>query len=145
MPAIGPGFRPRLARLCGIATSTESSFAAFLRGGTVCHVETGPVLRRSGGAASRVRTGGRRSATGVFVQTTALSLRDDVTPPANPGKRKLSSKAATKRDAAANRIVVPAPGSPSDPILGGTTLVFQGTGGTTDRVQLSLPAARWTI
>ena len=85
------------------------------------------------------------SADGVFVRTTSLSLRDDVDAPIDPGKRQLRFKASTRKDATANRIVTPTPGGAADPMLVGASLVVQGTGGTTDRVQLDLPALRWTL
>ncbi len=80
----------------------------------------------------------------VPVRTTSLTLQDDVTAPIDPGKRRLRFKASTKRDAEPNVIVPPALGGPADPQLTGATLVIKGTGGTTDRVQIALPAANWT-
>jgi predicted esterase len=84
------------------------------------------------------------SATGALVRTTSLTLRDDVLVPINLAKRKLRFKASTKRDIAPSKVVAPLPGSPADPMLTGATLVVQGTGGTTDRVQVDLPATGWT-
>lgn len=81
----------------------------------------------------------------VLIDTTSLSLRDDISEPVDPGKRSLRFKSSTRRSPAANRIVVPAPGGPADPRATGATLVVQGTSATADRVQLPLPAARWTL
>ena len=83
------------------------------------------------------------AATGVLLETTSITLRDDVVAPINLAKRRLRFKASTKRATAANRVVPPAPGSADDPTTAGATLVVQGTAGTTDRVQIALPANRW--
>jgi len=80
----------------------------------------------------------------TLIQTSRLSLRDRSTPPANPDRRKISFRALTARDAPANRIVPPAPGSPDDPTIGGGVLVvYNAVGLTTDAVTIGLPAAGW--
>lgn len=94
------------------------------------------------GLAARVALAG--SATGAVVETKSFTLRDDVEAPITLTKRKLRFKAATRDAPSANRIVAPLPGGPDDPTLVGATLVVEGTGGTADRVQVDLPADKWT-
>ncbi len=79
----------------------------------------------------------------VLVRTTSLSLRDDVTAPLDPAKRRFAFKAATKRDATANRIVAPPPGDAADPSVAGATLLVENTAGSGERVRLDLPATGW--
>jgi hypothetical protein len=80
----------------------------------------------------------------VRVQTSSLSLKDDSTPPANPGLRKLSFRSSTRSDAPANRIVPPAPLGGGDPRGGGGTLDVYNSAGSGERVTIALPGSGWT-
>ena len=74
----------------------------------------------------------------VDIRCTALTLRDD---PANPARRRVSFKSSTTSDLPANRIVVPAPGSPGDPTLGGATLTVYNAAGSGEKTIVPLPAS----
>jgi hypothetical protein len=73
-----------------------------------------------------------------------MTLKDDTTPPVNPGLRKLSFRSSTKSDAAPNRVVPPAPLSAGDPRSGGATLEVYNSAGSGERVTISLPGSGWT-
>jgi hypothetical protein len=81
------------------------------------------------------------------IRATSLTLRDDPTPPINPNSRRLSLRSA-KLGVSPSGVVVPAPGSAADPTTagangGGATLTVYRTDGGTDKVVLTLAAARW--
>jgi len=79
----------------------------------------------------------------VTVQATSLRLTDDSTEPANPTRRKISFRASTRQDAPANRVVVPAAGSPSDPTIAGATLRVYNAAGSGEQFSVALPASGW--
>jgi DNA-binding beta-propeller fold protein YncE len=84
----------------------------------------------------------------VRIRATAFALRDDVTAPINPGARRITFRSDTRRDAAANDIVVPPPGSAGDPTLAGagaTLALYNSAGLAADIVQASMPAAGWAV
>jgi DNA-binding beta-propeller fold protein YncE len=81
-----------------------------------------------------------------LIRTSSLTLKDDVTSPINPNGRLLSFRSVTKRDPAANDIVVPARGSAGDPTFGGADLVVRNSAGLTpDDFVATLPAAGWSV
>jgi len=75
------------------------------------------------------------------VRTTSLGLRDDVS---DSSRRRLRFRAVTSKDAAANRIVAPAPGGAADPTIVGAVLTVENAAGSGERAQIPLPAAGWT-
>jgi hypothetical protein len=78
----------------------------------------------------------------IAVRTTALSLRDD---PADPTRRRVTFKSATRKDGSANRIVPAPPGSGGDPTGGaGALLIVYDAAGTGEMVTVSLPATGWS-
>jgi len=81
------------------------------------------------------------------IRTSALTLRDDPTPPVNPNQSRLTFRSA-RSGGSPSGVVVPAPGSVGDPTAagangGGATLAVYRTDGGTDQVLLTLPAASW--
>lgn len=84
------------------------------------------------------------SADGAFVQTTALTMKDDVTIPIDPAGRGVKFKSSTKKDPLGNRIVVPVPGSADDPTGAGASVVVQNGAGSGESVRVDLPASGWT-
>ena len=74
----------------------------------------------------------------VLIRTTVLRLRDDA---ANPKRRRITFKSATRFDLPANRILPPVPGSPGDPTRGGATLAVYNSAGSGEAVTAALPAA----
>jgi DNA-binding beta-propeller fold protein YncE len=81
-----------------------------------------------------------------LIRTSSLTLKDDVTSPINPNGRLLSFRSVTKRDPAANDVVVPARGSAGDPTFGGADLVVRNSSGLTpDDFVTTLPAAGWSV
>jgi YVTN family beta-propeller protein len=79
----------------------------------------------------------------TLVQATALKLTDDLDP---PGFGKFSFRSSTKKDPTVNRIVIPAPGGPSDPRTVGMLLRYYNSGGLTSDSQLHvLDAHGWTL
>jgi hypothetical protein len=78
----------------------------------------------------------------VPVQTTVLKLRDG-SARLDPSRRRLTFKSSTRKDAPANRIVVPARGSAGDPTAGGATLtLYNPESGETWTV--ALPTSGWS-
>ena len=81
----------------------------------------------------------------TLVGTTALSLRDDVTPPLDARKRRFSFTASTRDAALDNRVILPAVGSTGDPTAGGGTIHIYNSGGfANDDVTINLPASGWS-
>ena len=81
----------------------------------------------------------------VPIATRALELRDRSTPP-EPNRRRVDLRFSTRGAAAANRIVVPAPGAPGDPTIYTTTLhVFNAAGQTNDFAVVALMASQWRL
>ena len=82
----------------------------------------------------------------ILIRTSTLSLRDD---PADPRRRRIAFKSATKFDPAANRILPPVPGSGGDPTRGGATLAVYNAAGSGEAVTVALPAsgplAGWSL
>jgi hypothetical protein len=79
----------------------------------------------------------------VLVQTSSLKLSDGGSPPTT---RKLSFKSSTKRDAQANRVVAPAPGSADDPSLNGATVEVYNASGTLEKVTVVVPGGTgWKV
>ena len=78
------------------------------------------------------------------IETTAMKLTDDSTPPINPAARRVSFRSSSRRGPAVNRIVVPAIGSAGDPTSGGGTLTVYNTAGSGEEVTVALPASRWS-
>jgi DNA-binding beta-propeller fold protein YncE len=77
------------------------------------------------------------------IGTKRLSLRDDVSPPIDAGKRRFSFTASTA--SADHHVVPPVPGSAGDPTIGGATLrVYDAVGLTPDDVSIALPASGWS-
>ena len=79
----------------------------------------------------------------TLIQTTALKLSEklDVL-----GSGKVTFKSSTKKDPVANRIVLPAPGGPGDPRIGGASLrVYNSAGLTTDFQLRFLAPAGWKL
>jgi DNA-binding beta-propeller fold protein YncE len=81
----------------------------------------------------------------VTVQATSLRLGDDSTPPANPDRRRVTFRSATRNDPAENRIVPPAPGTPGDPTLSGARLRVYNSAGSGEQFEVVLPAAFWLV
>jgi hypothetical protein len=77
----------------------------------------------------------------TLIRTSSMTLRDDA---ANPARRRVGFKSASKLDPTANRIVSPAPGSVGDPTLGGATLTVYNAAGGPETVEVALPAAKWS-
>jgi len=83
----------------------------------------------------------------VLIRVSTLNLKDDATPPIDPGKRKVTFKSSTYHGVPSG-VTVPPWDSNSDPTPGGAagggaTLTLFGTG-STPPVVVSLPAAHWT-
>jgi hypothetical protein len=74
------------------------------------------------------------------VRTTKLGVKDRTS---DPSRRKLTFVSKTARDAAANRIVPPAPGGGGDPSLHGATLVVYDAAGSGESVTIPLGAEGW--
>ncbi len=79
----------------------------------------------------------------VNVQTTALKLRDDSVPPANPNSRRVRFRAQTTLDPPANRVVAPAFGSAGDPTLNDGMVVVYNAASGDDIAIVGLPSGRW--
>jgi DNA-binding beta-propeller fold protein YncE len=80
----------------------------------------------------------------VRVRVTSLELRDDVTDPINPNRRRLAFRVNTRRDPPANDVAVPARGAAGDPTAHGAVLrVFNSEGLTPDTFEATLPADGW--
>ncbi|MDX2170047.1 MAG: hypothetical protein SF182_23455 [Deltaproteobacteria bacterium] len=80
------------------------------------------------------------------IRTSKLTLKDDVSPPLDPSKRRITFSALTSADAVAQRVVPPAPGSAGDPSLHGATLrVYNAAGLTSDSTSVALPASGWKV
>ena len=80
----------------------------------------------------------------ISIRTSSLALKDDVTNPINPNGRRLSFRTSTKREPAANDVVLPARNSPGDPTMGGAVItVYNSSGLAPDTFQMTLPAAGW--
>ena len=77
------------------------------------------------------------------MEATAFALRDDSTPPANPGARRITFKSSTKDAPPPNKILPPARGSAGDPTLNGAILRVYNTAGTGEIVTVTLPASGW--
>jgi hypothetical protein len=78
----------------------------------------------------------------TLIQTTALKL----TTKPETGAGKVSFRSSTKRDAPANRIVVPVPGGPGDPRVGGASLRVYNSAGLTSDFQLRFLAPQgWRL
>ena len=77
----------------------------------------------------------------------SMALRDDVGPPSDPTKRKLTLGSATRKGGApGNRVVLPPAGGPNDPRVAGAVLtIYNAAGSTTDHTELALPAAGWSL
>jgi len=86
---------------------------------------------------------GGPTATGV--RTTALTLRDDATPPINLNGRTLSFRSA-KFGVSPSGVVVPAWGSAGDPTVsgGGMLTVYDGDGGS-GVISVALPQVGWRL
>ena len=69
----------------------------------------------------------------TLIQTTALKLTEKLDA---PGSGKVTFKSSTKKDPVANRIVLPPPGGPGDPRIGGATLTGLQLGRSDERLQL---------
>src|SRR5262249_13350321 len=81
----------------------------------------------------------------VLIRTSKLVLRDDVRPPLDPSKRRVTFVADTKHDPTAGQIVVPAAGGTADPSPNAATLiVYDAADLTSNMVDLKLPAGGWT-
>src|SRR2546428_3481929 len=82
----------------------------------------------------------------ILIRTSTLRLQDD---PAQPGRRRIAFKSATKFDPPANRILPPAPGSAGDPTRGGATLAVYNAAGSGEAVTVALPPggplAGWSL
>jgi hypothetical protein len=76
----------------------------------------------------------------VMIQTTSLKLKDGGT----PASRRVSFRATTARDPAANRIEPPAAGSGGDPTLAGAILTVYNAADGTDIATTVLPASGWS-
>jgi hypothetical protein len=76
----------------------------------------------------------------VLVGTRTLKLADRSTPPVNPSARRVLFIAASRLDAAENRIVPPVYGSAADPTLGGGSLSVYNSAGGGEAVTVLLPA-----
>jgi DNA-binding beta-propeller fold protein YncE len=82
---------------------------------------------------------------GTLIGTWTLSMRDDVTPPVNPARRRFAFTANTRDADAAHRVTPSVPGGGGDPTIGGATLrIYNAVGLTSDDVQIGLPASGWT-
>ncbi len=82
----------------------------------------------------------------TLIRTSSLTLKDDVTNPINPNGRVLSFRSVTKRDSAANDVVVPVRASAGDPTFGGADLVIRNSSGRApDDFTATLPAAGWSV
>ncbi len=80
----------------------------------------------------------------TMIRTSKLILKDDVQPPLDPAKRRVTFIAVTTGDAQSQQVVPPLPASTGDPTAGGATLVvFNAAGLTTDVVTVNLPAGGW--
>jgi DNA-binding beta-propeller fold protein YncE len=79
----------------------------------------------------------------VTVQTTALRLADDSTPPANPSRRRISFRSSTRTDTTGHRIVSPPFGSAADPTIAGATLRVYNSDGSGEQFSVALPASGW--
>jgi predicted esterase len=85
------------------------------------------------------------SAVGAFVQTTALTLKDDVAVPVDPARRRFTFKSSTKKDPPPQRVVIPVAGGPNDPRAAGASVVVQNGAGSGETVRVDLPASGWML
>ena len=82
----------------------------------------------------------------IRIRTASLGLRDDVTNPVNPNGRRVNFRTSTKREPAANTIVLPLRGTPGDPTLNGAQItIYNSSGAAPDSFQTTLPAAQWSV
>jgi DNA-binding beta-propeller fold protein YncE len=79
----------------------------------------------------------------VAVRPTALTLKDDNSPPIVASRRRLTLRSMTKRDPQANRVTPPPFGSAGDPVLFGATLRVYNADGGSEQTTISLPAGFW--
>jgi YVTN family beta-propeller protein len=81
----------------------------------------------------------------VPIPTTKLVLKDRSTPPADPGRRKVSFKSSTKGDGFTFHIDPPTQGSANDPTTAGASIaVYNSTAIGGELVVHGLPASGWS-
>jgi DNA-binding beta-propeller fold protein YncE len=80
----------------------------------------------------------------LTVRTAKLQMKDASGSTPNPARRKFLFKTATKKDAAANRVVAPASGGDGDPTLHGATLRVYNSNGSGEQFTANLPASLWS-
>jgi DNA-binding beta-propeller fold protein YncE len=81
----------------------------------------------------------------INVSTRKLILKDDVTAPIDPDKRRFIFGVKSNADPTQNRVIPPMPGSFGDPTIGGAALtVYNSAGLTTDAISVTLPASGWS-
>jgi DNA-binding beta-propeller fold protein YncE len=81
----------------------------------------------------------------IPIPTKKLTLKDRVTPPADPNRRKVSFKSVTKGTTFIYHITPPPLGAPNDPrIVGASIAVYNSTAFGGELVIIGLPAGGWT-
>jgi hypothetical protein len=80
----------------------------------------------------------------LTIEASALSMRDAGAGPADPSRRRISFRASTASQLAANRIVVPPRGSGGDPTLAGARLRVYNANGSGEQATVDLPATQWS-
>jgi len=79
----------------------------------------------------------------IPIRGTALTLKDDSTPPINLNLRKLSFRSAAYRGSPSG-VVLPASAGSGDPTRFGAVLTVYNASGTGEKVVVDLPASNWT-
>lgn len=79
----------------------------------------------------------------IGISASTLTVQDDVTPPIDARRRKLSFSSTTSRDPLMNRLVPPARGSAGDPTIFGATVSVVNAQGSGEGITHALPAAGW--
>jgi hypothetical protein len=130
---------------CGGATTTSTTSSTS----STSTSSSTPSTSTSTSTSTTFTTSTTAPAGTVTVQATSLKLSDRTGPPAIPEARRLTFKSSTRKDPPANRIVVPARGTASDPTPGGGSggggrLFVYNSAGAGEGVEIPLPASGWT-
>ncbi len=81
----------------------------------------------------------------VRIPASQLALKDKVGPPAKPASRRFAFQSKTKLAPPSHRIVVPPPGSASDPRTAGARITIYNASGTGEVVVADLAPAGWVL
>jgi sugar lactone lactonase YvrE len=108
-------------------------------GSTTTTTTTTPVTTSTSSSSTTLPSSGP-----VRIQTTALRLVDDSTPPVDTSRRRVRFSSRSKFDPPANQIVVPAQNGSGDPTLFGGSVTVYNTNGGDDFITVFLSHTNWS-